>query len=156
MPIQCEILTQERQLFDEAVDIVVLPGLEGQMGILPNHSPLLTVLGFGEVTVRSSGEEEFFAIGGGYAEIQPDRVIILADSAEHAEEIDIERALKAREEAQQAMSEGVREDPLRYAQIEAALKRAQIRIEISRRRGTGRRRRGLADLRSQEEPERES
>jgi F-type H+-transporting ATPase subunit epsilon len=128
------------------VDIVVLPGLEGRMGILPNHSPLLTVLGFGEVVVRSGGVEEFFAIGGGFAEVQPDHVIILADSAEQAEEIDIERALEAREQAEKAMTEGVREDPLRYAQIEAALKRAQIRIEVSRRRGGGRRRRGLADL----------
>lgn len=154
MPIQCEILTQERQLFDDMVDIVVLPGLEGRMGILPNHSPLLTVLGFGEVVVRSSGEEEFFAIGGGFAEVQPDHIIILADSAEQAEEIDIERALKAREQAEQAMSEGVRDDPLRYAQIEAALKRAQIRIEVSRRRGTGRRRRGMAELGRQDESNR--
>jgi F-type H+-transporting ATPase subunit epsilon len=153
MPIQCEILTQERQLFKNAVDIVVLPGIEGRMGILPNHSPLLTVLGFGEVVVRSGSEEEYFAIGGGFAEVQPDRVIILADSAEQAEEIDVERALEARERAEKAMSEGVPDDPLRYAQIEAALKRAQIRIEVSRRRG-GRRRRGLAELRSPDDADR--
>lgn len=152
MPIRCEILTQERQLFSSDVDIVVLPGLEGRMGILPNHSPLLTVLGFGEVVVRSGGNEEFFAIGGGFAEVQPDRVIVLADSAEQAEEIDIERAEQARAQAEQAMSEGVPEDPLRYAQIEAALKRAQIRIEVGRRHG-GRRRRGMADLRSSDRSE---
>lgn len=152
MPIRCEILTQERQLFGSEVDIVVLPGLEGRMGILPNHSPLLTVLGFGEVIVRSGGTEEFFAIGGGFAEVQPDRVIVLADSAEQAEEIDVERAVEARARAEKAMSEGVRDDPLRYAQIEAALKRAQIRIEVARRRG-GSRRRGLADLRSPERSE---
>lgn len=147
MPIQCEILTQERQLFDSAVDIVVLPGVEGQMGILPNHSSLLTVLGFGEVVVRTKGEEEYFAIGGGFAEVQPDHVIILADSAEHAEEIDIERAIAAREQAEKAMAEGVPEDPMRYAQIEAALRRAQIRIDVSRRRAGGRRRRGMEELR---------
>jgi F-type H+-transporting ATPase subunit epsilon len=151
MPIQCEILTQERQLFGDEVDIVVLPGLEGRMGILPNHSPLLTVLGFGEVVVRSKGEEEYFAIGGGFAEIQPDRVIILADSAEQAEEIDIERAIEAREQAEKAMAEGVPEDPMRYAQIEAALRRAQIRIDVSRRRASGRRRRGMEELRSRSE-----
>lgn len=151
MPIQCEILTQERQLFDDNVDIVVLPGLEGRMGILPNHSPLLTVLGFGEVVVRSGGEEEFFAIGGGFAEVQPDRVIILADSAEQAEEIDIERALKAREQAEKAMSEGVPEDPMRYAQIEAALRRAQIRIDVGRRRAGRRRRGGMEELRTRGE-----
>ena len=154
MPIQCEILTQERQLFNDMVDIVVLPGLEGRMGILPNHSPLLTVLGFGEVVVRSGGAEEFYAIGGGFAEVQPDHVIILADSAEQAEEIDIERAVEARERAEKAMSEGVPEDPLRYAQIEAALKRAQIRIEVGRRHG-GRRRRGLAELGSPSESDRQ-
>ena len=153
MPIQCEILTQERQLFNDTADIVVLPGLEGQMGVLPNHSPLLTVLGFGEVVVRSGGEEEFFAIGGGFAEVQPDRIIILADSAEQAEEIDIERAEEARQRAVQSMADGVPDDPLRYAQIEAALKRAQIRIDVARRRG-GRRRRGLAELRAQDQSDR--
>jgi F-type H+-transporting ATPase subunit epsilon len=154
MPIQCEILTQERQLYNDAADIVVLPGLEGVMGILPNHSPLLTVLGFGEVVVRSAGEEEFFAIGGGFAEVQPDRVIILADSAEQAEEIDVERALEARQRAEKAMAEGVPDDPMRYAQIEAALRRAQIRIDISRRRGSGRRRRGMEELRPQGDSDR--
>jgi F-type H+-transporting ATPase subunit epsilon len=153
MPIQCEILTQERQLYNDEVDIVVLPGLEGRMGILPNHSPLLTVLGFGEVVVRSGGEEEFFAIGGGFAEIQPDRIIILADSAEQAEEIDLERAEEARQRAVQSMAEGVPEDPMRYAQIEAALTRAQIRIDVARRRG-GSRRRGLAELRQDQSDQR--
>lgn len=155
MPIQCEILTQERQLYSDTADIVVLPGLEGQMGVLPNHSPLLTVLGFGEVVVRSSGEEQFFAIGGGFAEVQPDRIIILADSAEQAEEIDIERAVEARERAEKAMTEGVPDDPARYAQIEAALRRAQIRIDVARRRG-GSRRRGLAELRPQDQSDQSS
>lgn len=153
MPIQCEILTQERQLYNDTADIVVLPGLEGVMGVLPNHSPLLTVLGFGEVVVRSNGNEEFFAIGGGFAEVQPDRIIILADSAEQAEEIDIERAVEARERAEQAMKTGVPDDPIRYAQIEAALRRAQIRIDVGRRRG-GRHRRGMAELRPQDQSDR--
>jgi F-type H+-transporting ATPase subunit epsilon len=153
MPIQCEILTQERQLYSNPVDIVVLPGVEGRMGVLPNHSPVLTVLGFGEVVIRSGGEEEFFAIGGGFAEVQPDRVIILADSAEQAEEIDLERAEEARQRAVQSMAEGVPDDPMRYAQIEAALKRAQIRIDVARRHG-GSRRRGLAELRPQDQPDR--
>lgn len=150
MPIQCEILTQERQLYRGDVDIVVLPGIEGVMGVLPNHSPLLTVLGFGEVICRTGGQEEFFAIGGGFAEIQPDHVIILADSAEQAEEIDIERAEQARARAEKAMAEGVPEDPMRYAQIEAELRRAQIRIDVSRRRAGGRRRRGMEELRRDE------
>ena len=134
MPIQCDIITQEKTVFSGQVDAVNLPGSEGRMGILPNHTALLTTLGFGEVIVRSAGEEEFFAIGGGFAEVQPDRVIILADSAEHAEAIDIERAERARENAEKFMAEGVPEDPERYAQIRASLQRAQIRIDVAHRR----------------------
>jgi F-type H+-transporting ATPase subunit epsilon len=134
MPIRCEIVTQERIVFSEDVDAVNLPGSEGRLGILPNHSPLLTTLGFGEVVVRKAGQEEFFAIGGGFAEVQPDKVIVLADSAEQAEEIDIQRALAARAQAEQLMRAGVPEDPDRYAQIRASLQRAQIRIDVAQRR----------------------
>jgi F-type H+-transporting ATPase subunit epsilon len=91
-------------------------------------------LGYGEVVVRTGEQEEFFAIGGGFAEIQPDRVIILADSAEYAAEIDIERAVLARQRAEKMMAEGVPEDPERYAQIRASLARAQIRVDTARRR----------------------
>jgi F-type H+-transporting ATPase subunit epsilon len=134
MPIQCDIVTQERTVFSGEVDAVNLPGSEGRMGILPNHTALLTTLGYGEVIVRRGGQEEFFAIGGGFVEVQPDHVIILADSAEHAEEIDIQRAVQARESAEKFMTEGVPEDPEHYAQIRASLQRAQIRIDVARRR----------------------
>lgn len=115
------------------------------MGILPNHSPLLTTLAFGEVIVRPSNddEEQYYAIGGGYAEVQPDRIVVLADSAEQAEEIDLERAEEARSRAEQAMKEGVTDDPDRYAQIQASLMRAQIRLDVGRKRA-GRRRREMA------------
>ena len=134
MPIHCDLVTQERLLYSGDVNYVSLPGVEGVMGILPNHAPLLTALNFGEVIIRHSEGEEFYAIGGGFVEVQPDKVVILADSAEQAEEIDLERAERARERAVKAMSEGVREDPIRYAQIEASLRRAQIRIDVSRKR----------------------
>lgn len=134
MPLQCDIITQEKTVFSGQVDAVNLPGSEGRMGILPNHTALLTTLGYGEVVVRTAGEEEFFAIGGGFAEVQPDRVIILADSAEHAEAIDIVRAERARKRAEKFMAEGVPEDPERYAQIRASLQRAQIRIDVAHRR----------------------
>lgn len=153
MPIQCDIVTQERTVFSEAVDYVSLPGVEGRMGILPDHAPLLTALGFGEVMVRQQGDEQYFAIGGGFAEIRPTQVIVLANSAEQAEEIDVERAREARERAIEAMKEGgTREDAERYAQIDAALKRAQIRIDVSLRRASGRRRRrmGIAELGGEE------
>jgi F-type H+-transporting ATPase subunit epsilon len=132
--IQCEIITQESTVFSGEVNSVSLPGSEGRMGILPDHSSLLTSLGYGEVIVRTGEREEFFAIGGGFAEVQPEKVVVLADSAEHAEDIDIERAQRARERAEKFMREGVPEDPERYAQIRASLQRAQIRIDVARRR----------------------
>jgi F-type H+-transporting ATPase subunit epsilon len=146
MPFQCDIVTQERTVFSGEADYVSLPGTEGRMGVLPNHSPMLTGLDFGEVMVRAAGTEQFFAIGGGFAEILPTRVIVLADSAERADEIDLERAEQARGRAEQAMKEGVPADAARYAQIEAALKRARIRIDVGRRRAGRGRRVGLPDL----------
>lgn len=134
MPLLCEIVTQERTVFSDEVDYVSLPGREGVMGILPNHSPLLTLLSFGEVYIRNGGEEQFFAVGGGFAEVQPNKVIVLADSAERADEIDVERAQAARDEARQLMEEGIPEDPDRYKQIEQSLRLAQLQIDVSVRR----------------------
>ncbi len=134
MPILCEIVTQERAVFSGEVDAVNLPGSEGRLGILPNHTPLLTTLDYGEVIVRRGGEELYFAVGGGFAEVQPTKVIVLADSAEYAEEIDVQRALAARQRAEKMMAEGVPDDPERYAQIRASLQRAQIRLNVSQRR----------------------
>ena len=121
MPIQCDIVTQERSVFSGEVDYVSLPGTEGRMGILPKHAAMLTALSFGEIMVRMSDQEQHFAVGGGYAEVQPDKVVVLADSAEQADEIDLERAEAARARAAKAMKEGVPDDPMRYAQVEAAL-----------------------------------
>ena len=134
MPIQCDIVTQERIVFSGAVDSVNLPGTEGRMGILPNHSPLLSALDFGEVVVRTGGREEYFAIGGGFVEVQPDHVTILADSAEQADEIDIERAEQARAQAEEIMRTGVKDDPERIAAIRASLLKAQARVDVGRRR----------------------
>ena len=134
MTIQCEIVTQERTVFSGEVDAVNVPGAEGRMGILPKHTALLTTLKYGEVIVRVDGEDQFYAIGGGIVEVQPDKVVILADSAEHADEIDLERAQAAREVAEKVMAEGVPEDPDKYAQIQASLMRAQIRLNVGQRR----------------------
>jgi F-type H+-transporting ATPase subunit epsilon len=138
MPIHCDIVTQERLVYSKEVDIVLLPGVEGQMGILPNHTSLLTALTFGEVITRAAGVEEYFAIGGGFAEVQPDRVIVLADSAESAVEIDVDRAQAARDRAEKAMREGEKLDPDQYEHIERELRKAQLRIDVSRRRGNKR------------------
>ena len=134
MSLICEIVTAERTVFSGEVDYVNLPGHEGVMGILPNHSPLLTVLNYGEVYVRKDGETQYFAVGGGFAEVQPDKVIILADSADRADEIDLEKAESARAEAERIMAEGVPDDPEKYRQIENSLRAAQIQIDVSMRR----------------------
>ena len=141
MPILCEIVTQERTVFSEEVDSVNLPGLDGRMGVLPNHMVMLTALGFGEIVIHRDGEDEYVAVGGGVAEILPDKVTILADSAELADEIDLQRAQAARQRAEEAMSGVVPEDPERFAAIEAELRRAQLRLDVARRRtGMGGRR----------------
>ena len=134
MTLHCEIVTQERTVFSQEVDSVNLPGTAGRLGILPHHSPLLTTLRFGEIVIRKNGQEQYFAVSGGFAEIQPDKVIILADAAEHATEINLEQAQKARDEAKKLLAEGVPDDPIRYEQIENALRHAQLQVDVSMRR----------------------
>src|SRR5574341_2504351 len=92
MPIHCEIVSQDRTVFQGDVDIVILPGAAGEMGVLPHHAPVLTTLKFGVIKIRRGGKEDVFAVAGGVAEIQPDVVTVLADAAENVEEIDIVRA----------------------------------------------------------------
>ncbi len=134
MPLRCQIITQERQLFDEEVDIVIAPGIEGEMGILPQHAPLVAALDIGELRVRRGNFEESFAIGGGVLQVAHDRVIVLADSAEQAEEIDIARAEAARRRAEQMMAEGAPRDPATLAALEAAIRRANLRLKVARKR----------------------
>ena len=141
MPLRCEIITQERKLFDDEVEIVIAPGVEGEMSILPQHAPLIAALDFGELRVRKGGIEEAFAIGGGVLQVSHDHVIVLADSAEQADEIDVARAEAARERAERIMAEGPPEDPEAYAALQAAIRRANLRLKVARhrrpRRGTG-------------------
>ena len=93
MTIRCEIVSQDRTVFAGDVDIVVLPGAAGEMGILPKHAPVLTTLKFGVIKVRKGGKEEVFTVAGGVAEVQPDIVTVLADAAENVQEIDVARAM---------------------------------------------------------------
>jgi F-type H+-transporting ATPase subunit epsilon len=92
MPIRCEIVSQDRMVFEGDVDSVLAPGTEGEMGILPNHAPLLSTLGYGVIKVRYQAQEEYFTVAGGIIEVQPDIVTVLADAAENVREIDIARA----------------------------------------------------------------
>ena len=132
MPMQLQIITAEREVFSGEVDTLVAPGLEGQLGILPNHAPLMTILQPGELMVRAGGEESYLALSGGYMEVLGNQVIILADAAEDVDEIDEARAQEAMERAQQRVSN--RESEAELAQALASLRRAQVRVTVARRR----------------------
>lgn len=127
-----EIVTAERLVYSEDVDIVIAPGIEGQLGILPNHAPLLTMLQPGELVVRKEGEEAAMFVSGGFLEVMQNRVTVLADVAERAEEIDVVRAEEARRRAEERLRERPPEADL--AAAEAALRRALVRIKVAERR----------------------
>jgi F-type H+-transporting ATPase subunit epsilon len=132
--LHCQVLTAERSVFDGEVDMVVAPGTEGQLGILPNHAPLITALTYGELIIhRADQGDEFIAIGGGFMEAGPDHVTVLADSAERAEEIDVARAEEARQRAQETMSHK-RVEGVDLARTEAALRYSAIRLKVARRK----------------------
>jgi F-type H+-transporting ATPase subunit epsilon len=133
MPIRCEIVSQDRMVFEGDVDIVVLPGTDGEMGILPHHSPLLTTLKFGFIKVRTKEREEIFTVAGGVAEVQPDLVTILADAAENVEEIDVARAEEARRRAEEYLAQGTPQDTDSYLKLEAALRRSNLRLDAVKR-----------------------
>jgi F-type H+-transporting ATPase subunit epsilon len=135
MTIRCEIVSQDRLVFEGDVDIVILPGEAGEMGVLPNHAPLLSTLKFGFLKVRRQGEEEIFAVSGGIAEVQPDIVTVLADAAENVEEIDVARAEAARRRAEESLKAGPPTDSDAYLAMESALKRSNLRLEAARRYG---------------------
>lgn len=134
MPIRLDIVTIERQVFAEDVDMVVAPGTEGVLGILPRHAPLMTALKPGELVIKRRGApDRAIAIGGGFMEVRPDKVTVLADSAEHADEIDMARAEEARQRAAGLLKEKPA-DAAQFAALEASLRRAEIRIKVARRR----------------------
>ena len=123
------IATLEKLVFDGVVQSVTLPGSAGVLTILPNHMPLITPLSLGEITARGEHDEFYLAISSGMVEVQPQRVLVLADEAERAEEIDEERANEARIRAEQIMREK-REDKETFAQAEAELQRTLLRLKI--------------------------
>jgi len=130
--ITLDIVTAERVVYSAEVDIVVAPGIEGELGILPHHAPLMTSLKEGELMLRKAGEETYIAISGGFLEVRPDRVIVLADSAERSEEIDIARAEEAKRRAEERISHPTTGVDL--ARAEAALRRSLIRLKVGERR----------------------
>ena len=133
MPIRCEIVSQDRTVFQGLADMVLLPGTDGEMGILPHHAPLLTTLKYGIIKVRWQGHETFFTVAGGIAEIQPDIITVLADAAENVEEIDVSRAQAARKRAEERLAKGIPAGSDNYLLIEAALRKSNLRLDAVRR-----------------------
>lgn len=128
--IRLDIVTAERAVYSEDVDAVIAPGIEGQLGILPRHTPLMTTLQAGELRIKKGGEEVSLAISGGFLEVRPDRVLVLADAAERAEEIDIARAEEAKRRAEERLVEG-HAPGLDEALYEASLHRAMTRLKVA-------------------------
>lgn len=137
MPFRLEIVTADREVFADDVDFAVVPGVAGELGILPHHAPLISALKPGELRMRRAGQEEFFAVGGGFVQVRPDKVVVLADDAQHSEDIDESRAQEARDRAETEL----REHPERAADAALALRYAQVRLAVAQRRAPRRRHR---------------
>ena len=133
MPLRLEIVTPEREVYSDEVDSVQVPGSEGELGVLPHHAPLVSTLGVGELRFRKGGVEESFAIVGGFLQVRPDKVVVLAETADMASEIDLEKAQEARREAERALESGFHEGA-DLATARAALQQALLRIRVAERR----------------------
>ena len=131
MPLHLEIVTPEKRAFTGDVDEVIVPGSEGELGILPHHAPLISTLGQGVLRLKSGGQEQEFAIFGGFLQVRPDRVVVLAETADMASEIDLERAERARREAEKVLEGALEPADLEIAR--SALQRALIRIRLAER-----------------------
>ena len=142
MPLLLEIVTPERLAYSDEVDAVTLPGGEGELGVLPHHAPLVSTLGVGELRIRKGGAEESFAIVGGFLQVLPDKVVVMAETADMASEIDLDKAQEARKEAERALETGYHEGAdlsMARASLQAALLRERL---AQRRHREGPRRRG--------------
>jgi F-type H+-transporting ATPase subunit epsilon len=127
--LKIDIVTAERIVYSAEADAVIAPGVEGQLGILPHHAPLMTTLQAGELVVRKGAQEEIIAISGGFLEVRPDRIIVLADQAERAEEIDVARAAEARKRAEERLK--AKQAGIDATRAEAALRRALVRLSVA-------------------------
>jgi F-type H+-transporting ATPase subunit epsilon len=132
MPLQLEIVSPERRAYTDEVDMVIVPGIDGQLGILPHHTRLISVLGVGELRIKKGGTEQSLLISGGFVEVRPDKVIVMADLAEHSDEIDEARAAEARKRAEAELEQA--SDPVDIARVRAALQTALMRERIATRR----------------------
>ena len=131
-PMRVEIITAEREVYSEDVDVLVAPGIEGELGILPHHSPLMTALQPGEIRLRKDGEDVYMAVSSGFLEIMDNKVTILADTAERSDEIDEARVQEAMKRAEERIQR--RESDMDLERAVAALRRSQARLKVAQRR----------------------
>ena len=131
-PMRLDVITAEREVLSDEVDLVVAPGSEGELGILPSHSPLMCTLKEGELTIRKGDEDTYLAVTGGFLEVMDNVVTVLADACERSDEINEERAQEAFRRAQQRIDSGTSDIDLEQAM--ASMRRAQLRIRVARRR----------------------
>ena len=130
--LRLEIVTAERQSFSDDVNAVIAPGIEGQLGILPHHAPLMTMLKPGELVAKKDKEEMYLFISGGFLEVRPDKVIILADACEHCAEIDVNRAEEAKRRAEQRLTS--QSPAVDHARAQISLQRSLIRLRVAEKR----------------------
>ncbi len=133
-----EIVTAERVVYSDDINVLVAPGIDGELAILPRHAPLLTVLKPGEIRVVKDGEETFMAVSGGFLEVLGNKVVILANTAERVDEINLQRAEEAVQHAQEQLASASADEDLEQAM--ASLRRSQARVAVARRRGPRRER----------------
>ena len=132
--LKLQIVTPDKRLVDEDVEQVQMPGRSGYLGILPQHAPLITELGPGELSYTQSGKTSYLAVSWGFAEVLPDKVTVLADAAERPEDIDVKRAQEAKTRADEALR---KQDPeLDYDATLLAQRRAEVRLEVAGRAGS--------------------
>ncbi len=132
MPFALRVVSVERSLFEGDVDFMIANGADGELGVLPRHAPLMTILKPGTLTIRHGGEEEQLLVGGGFLEVLPDRVTVLADVAEHAEEISIASAEEARRRAQEKLAGTLTASE--EIEFSNALALAEARLRLARTR----------------------
>ncbi|MFZ2361221.1 MAG: F0F1 ATP synthase subunit epsilon [Anaerolineae bacterium] len=133
--IRFEFISQERIILQDDVNMVIAPGASGVLGILPRHAPLMAVIAPGELVVKKDGQEDrYYAVGGGFMEVRPDKVILLARSGESAEEIDLARAQEARQRAEELLAAGEMDSAERRRVMELALRRSRVRLKVAERR----------------------
>jgi F-type H+-transporting ATPase subunit epsilon len=135
--LKLDVVTAERVVYSDEVDVVVAPGTEGELSILPRHAPLVTMLQPGELLIRKDGTETDLAVSGGFLQVAQNRVMVLADTAERAEEIDVARATAAREQAEALLRGRAPGSQVELERAVAALRRSQARLKVARRRRMG-------------------